>query len=70
MPRRPRENSLVVLRQGAANVEYPFADDLPLVYLGEIPNMPGHCVVAGTRSGRIYSGFHIETFIEIDEGDT
>ena len=32
------------------------------IYLGEIPNMPGHCVVVGHESGKIYSGYHIENF--------
>lgn len=69
MSNPPREKSLVVVQQNAAKIEYPFAADLPLIYLGEIPNMPGHCVVAGTCSGRIYSGYHIETFIEVAEDD-
>jgi hypothetical protein len=33
------------------------------IYLGEIPNMPGHCVVADYgNKGRILSGFHTEDF--------
>lgn len=33
------------------------------IYLGEIPNMPGHCVVAEHgNKGRILSGFHTEDF--------
>lgn len=45
-----------------------FIDDM-FIYLGEIPNMGGHCVVAGHTSGRIYSGYHIENFEEIDDED-
>jgi len=40
-----------------------------LVYLGEIPNMQGHCVVAGWMSGRVYSGFHTENFREMTMED-
>jgi hypothetical protein len=40
------------------------AEDV-FVYLGEIPNMPGHCVVAGHHTGRIVSGFHIDDFEEV-----
>ena len=32
------------------------------IYLGEIPNLPGHCVIAGITTGKIYSGYHIENF--------
>ena len=37
-------------------------DDFQFVYLGEIPNMPGHCVVIGWSTGKVYSGFHSENF--------
>ncbi len=61
--------SLVRLKRKWANTpsaeELPFIDDMPLVYLGEIPNMPEHGVFAGHRSGRIYSGYHIGQFVEL-----
>lgn len=44
-----------------------FKNDSLVIFLGEIPNMPGHCIVAGHESGRIYSGFHTETFKEYVE---
>jgi hypothetical protein len=49
--------------------KYPFREDGVYVFLGEIPNMPGHCVVADHKNGRIYAGYHIENFIEIPEED-
>ena len=67
--RSPREFSLVTLARAANGKRYPFAKDMPLVYLGEIPNMPGHCVVAGSKTGRVYSGYHIETFVELSADD-
>ena len=36
-----KERTLVTLKEEAA-VDYPFSDDLPLVYLGELANMPEH----------------------------
>jgi hypothetical protein len=50
---------------GAGGNDLPFANDLPLVYLGEIPNMPEHGVFAGHKSGRVYSGYHINQFEEL-----
>jgi hypothetical protein len=41
---------------------YNFDKDNFFIYLGEIPNMLGHCVVVGYESGKIYSGYHIENF--------
>ena len=41
---------------------HKFDKDNWFIYLGEIPNMPGHCVVAGHESGKIYSGYHIDNF--------
>ncbi len=38
------------------------------VYLGEIPNMPGHVVVAG-ENGRVYFGFHDDEFQELSEDE-
>lgn len=39
------------------------------VFLGVIPNIPGHCVVTDHRTGRVYSGYHTENFVEIPEDD-
>jgi hypothetical protein len=35
------------------------------VFLGEIPNMPGHCVVAERINGKIHAGYHTELFSEV-----
>ena len=39
------------------------------IYLGEIPNMQGHIVVAG-KNGRVFFGFHPEDFEEVSEDGT
>lgn len=49
----------------AYQAKYPFVENHPYVFFGEIPNMPGHCVVADHKTGQIYSGYHTENFVEI-----
>ena len=75
----PRQYSLVTLEESQMkNMNFdkknPFFNEIHkwsngkciYVYLGEIPNQRGHCVVSGDVSGRIYSGNHIEFFRELD----
>jgi hypothetical protein len=74
MPRIPRKLSLVKwdasrLPRGLRR-KYPFRAGAAYIFLGEIPNMPGHCVVADHRSGQIYSGHHTEQFVELTEEET
>ena len=59
------EKALVTLKNEISS-EYPFSDDLPMVYLGEIYNMPEHGIFAG-RSGKCYFGYHIDNFRELRE---
>ena len=40
-----------------------------LLFLGEIPNMPGHCAVVD-KSGRVHYGWDIDNFIELTEKET
>jgi hypothetical protein len=49
--------------------DYPFQAGASYIFFGEIPNMPGHCVVAEQQSGRLYAGFHTEHFIELTEDE-
>ncbi len=69
MPKIPRKLSLVRFDAArlprASRRRYPFRPGSTYVFLGEIPNMPGHCVVADHRSSRIYSGYHTDHFIEL-----
>jgi hypothetical protein len=50
--------------------KYPFKENGVYVYFGEIPNMPGHCIVADHKTGKIYSGFHTENFTELKKDET
>jgi hypothetical protein len=48
---------------------YPFKEDAPYIFLGEIVQMPGHCIVVGMKDGKIYNGYHTENFIELTENE-
>jgi hypothetical protein len=69
----PRQYSLVRFRFDDVPAEYhskyPFTVDGVYVFFGDIPNMPGHCVVADHRTGQIYSGYHTENFMELSEDE-
>jgi hypothetical protein len=49
---------------------YPFIHGKIYVFLGEVPKMPGHCVVAEYPTGIIISGYHVDWFLEIPEDET
>ena len=49
--------------------QYPFRRGAAYVFLGEIANMGGHCVVADVKTGKIYSGYHTEKFSEIPKDE-
>lgn len=51
-------------------IHYPFTFHGIYVFLGDIPNMPHHCVVADYKTGQIYSGYHTDSFEEIPEDET
>lgn len=65
----PRRNSLVRCdlshMEESLRTAYPLQHGNTYVFLGEIPNMEGHCVIADAESGRIYSGYHSENFLEL-----
>ncbi len=60
-----REKSLVTVK-GEVTSEYPFYNDLPMIYLGEIANMKEHGIFIG-KSGKCYFGYHISDFRELSE---
>jgi hypothetical protein len=68
MSRVPRKLSLVKFDASrlppGSRRKYPFRAGAAYVFFGEIPNMPGHCVVGDHHSGRIYSGYHTDNFVE------
>ena len=62
-----KESTLVTLTEGIT-CDYPFSNDLPLVYLGELANMPEHGIFIG-RSGKCYFGYHLWDFRELREDE-
>ena len=62
-----REKTLVTVK-GEITKEYPFYNDLPLIYLGEITNMKEHGIFIG-KSGKCYFGYHISSFRELSEDE-
>jgi hypothetical protein len=38
--------------------------------MGEIPNMPEHCVVATVPNGELIIGVHCDNFVELEEDET
>jgi hypothetical protein len=55
--------------RGGKSLRYPFRKDAIYVFLGEFPNLPGHCVVAESKNGKIHAGYHTESFIELTSGE-
>lgn len=47
--------------------EFPFTRQDVFIFLGEIPNMRGHCVIVDNKTGLILSGYHTSNFIELTE---
>ena len=45
---------------------YPFYPKCRYVFLGEIPNFSGHCIVMDDN-GKHYVGFHTDNFIELSD---
>jgi hypothetical protein len=67
----PRQYALVKFNicNGLDWKHYPFAERRNYVFLGNIPNMPGHCIVVDQHTGQIYTGYHTEDFKEIPEDE-
>lgn len=45
---------------------YPFKPMIRYIYVGEIPNSPGHCIVMDDN-GKHYVGYHTDHFVEISD---
>ncbi len=72
-PEIPRQYSLVKFDYDSMPVEYhksyPFIKDQSYVFFGDIPNMPGHCVVVNAKTGQVHSCYHTDNFIELTEDE-
>lgn len=58
----PRNFSLV-------KSKHDFGDNNKIfIFLGEIPNMPDHCIVA-RKDGSFLFGYHTDNFVELTEDE-
>ena len=60
-----KEKTLVTIKEDI-QIEYLFSDDLPMIFLGEITNMPGHGIFIG-KSGKSSFGYPVDNFRELGE---
>lgn len=69
----PRYFSLVKYDDSHYNEPYrgkgPFKYNHTYLFMGEIANMPEHCVVVDTKTNEIFSGYHTDTFVELTEDE-
>jgi len=67
-----RQNALVKFNEDVLetyrSTDEDFVEELRFVYLGEIPNMPGHCIIGG-YSGKIHFGIHTNDLVELSEDE-
>jgi len=75
--RTPRQYSYVRYNVETLSADYQahfvqghlqFSPQHRYIYMGEIPNMPGYCVVADD-DGNFYTGYPIENFIELTDDE-
>jgi hypothetical protein len=55
------------LKESGQKPDYPLLKETVFVYMGEIPNMRGHCVVYGRDTKEMYVGYHTDNFVELTE---
>lgn len=60
-----KQNQIVVADTPPAGFEtsYPWKEGECLLYLGEVVQMPGHCIVVN-RKGLVFWGWHTDNFRE------
>jgi len=67
MKKRRSLRYLALVRQiPGVGIDYGLTH-VDLVYLGEIPQTPGHGVFVEFRSGKVHSGMHIDQFRELTD---
>jgi hypothetical protein len=49
----------------SAHYEPEWDGDDVFVWFGEISNMPMHCVVMKKETGKFYTGWHCDNFVEL-----
>ena len=49
--------------------DYPFNPQVSYIFLGDIPNMPGHCIVMDPSDCKFFCMYHTDHFKEIPEDE-
>ena len=49
--------------------DYPFKKEDVYIFFGEIPNMPGHCIICD-EMGKFHIGYHTDHFYELSQEET
>ena len=61
----PRLNSLVTtnpITKRTLSIDFPV-----FIYMGEIPNMCGHCSLININNGEVVIGYHIDSVRELTD---
>lgn len=68
-PKQIRQNALVRFKPSREKDwhYYPFTSKDTFVYLGDIAQMTGHCVVVRNQDGRIFTCYHTDDFYELKD---
>lgn len=61
----PRPLSIVEYVAYDGEKRLPFKKGSRFIFMGEIPNMDGHCVVSDIKTGKVISGYHVGRFKEV-----
>jgi len=48
---------------------YPFKAEDRFVYMGDIVQMPGHCVIVRLQDGKMFCCYHTDGFIAVPENE-
>lgn len=68
---KPRNLSLVKFNEESVHPDirksYPFQPGEALLFVGEIVNMPEHCILIRVDVGETVIGYHTENFVELSE---
>ena len=47
--------------------QYPFSRRDVFVYLGDIVQMPGHCILIRMSDGKGFAGYHTDEFVRVPD---
>jgi len=73
MSKTPRQYSICKFSDAHYPLEYqrqyPMTTDQLYIFMGEIPNMLGHCIVMNKDTKEIHVAWHCDLFKELSDDD-